>query len=285
MCKFINIFSHNLFASIETNREKRMIKSTTASLVLGIMLVSMPVISNAALIPEGDDRFKSVGEFKLTIFDGPIGTEFTENIYVSSKDWNDNWHYTTIHRDEQSGGTILTEMLALDLFGTSNFIGDIHLRAGTRIDPNPGHPGQLPIDPGIPVQEGATYGAIENIVQDPNDWRFISGDSFFDIFFEIDLLDLTGIVYNTVPYRVEAKILCLPPIGRQCFENNIGYVPPEPVNLYYRIGDLNDPNDPVIGQLSAASAHHLPIPEPNLFILLSAGLALFGWQHRRKPLV
>ena len=72
----------------------------------------------------------------------------------------------------------------------------------------------------VPVTTGPSLGRIENVVQDPLDpgfpsgapLSFFSGDSFFDIFFEIDVAGIT--LFNANPARLEANdISSLPPIG------------------------------------------------------------------------
>lgn len=57
---------------------------------------------------------------------------------------------------------------------------------------------------------------------------------------------------------------------------------------------LGNPNNPdckwrgdfnTVGVVEHKGPHPRVVPEPTTFMLLSAGLALFGWQHRRKSLV
>ncbi len=93
-----------------------------------------------------------------------------------------------------SGADIGTEMIALELSGNSPMLGPILLRES-------------------PTQ--ASTGAIVNVLAD-GAGNFLSGDSFFDVFAEIELANIPdfGIIKTKVPHRVVANgITALPPVG------------------------------------------------------------------------
>lgn len=260
--------------------EGEMIKQTFMRLVLGGLFALSFTSVPASPIVAGDDVIpNSVGAFTLTIFDPFFPGGFTEKIDLMSS------AAQIVHRDAQVGTTIDTEIVSLDLVGASVNVGPVTVRVGDRNDGFGGDHPQHPVPAGAPVQEGPSLGQITNVVQNPGDpgfgsgdpSSFVSGDSFFDVFFEIDTAGMT--FYNRDAFRLEATIFCLPPIGSGCFGPNAYRLVGPPVDLFIRQGPNNTTGDPLVGMVGSASDHHTPIPEPVTFALMALGLA--GMRLRR----
>ncbi len=248
---------------------------TALALLVGLQQVQ------GALIVAGDDQFSSVARHTLLIYANVLAPG--DPGFVETIDMNSAGNPATIHRDQQTATTIATEIVSLDLFGVSLGLGGaaVHLRAGDRVDDWTGHP-----DPaGTAVQMGPSLGAIENVQQNESDpgfdigdpSSFQSGDSFFDIFFEIDVAGMT--LYNKDALRMEATIYSLPPIG-------FTYLLQNSVDLYLIASEdgLIDDFDPLVGQLLGAT--HTPTPEPSTLLiwsLLGMGWASVRvWRRRRR---
>jgi PEP-CTERM motif len=175
-----------------------------------------------------------------------------------------------IHRDAQVGTTINTEIRDLTFMGQSS-LGPITVRVG---DANTNING--------PVQFSGTHGHISQVFSTgtgPLDFHF--GNSFFDVFFEVDVAGMT--LYNTQQHVLNAPgITALPPIGDEHFP----FGSPPSVPLYLRVGTTIDPgNDPAVG---IASGSHLLLPydptitpEPSSLVLIGIGcLGLLGYRRR-----
>ena len=93
-------------------------------------------------------------------------------------------------------------------------------------------------------------------------------DSFFDIFFEIDILALGMTLHNTTAFLLAALILEVPPLS-------INYVHPlpDPVLLF------NVQGEPVAQLINAV---HTPVPEPATLAMFAIGLAGLGFMMRRR---
>jgi len=96
-------------------------------------------------------------------------------------------------------------------------------------------------------------------------------DSFFDVFFEIDIPDSELTLYNKEPHRMGAVVEYFPPLG-------FTYVlAGGPIPLYDKDTD----------ELSAemVSSQHTPIPEPASVVvwglLAALGISL-GWRRRKR---
>ena len=223
-------------------------------------LMCAPMTANANEIVAGDDYFASIGAFTLEIFEPFFPGGFIEVILLNSEGT-----LAMVHRDMQVGdnpGTIDTEIVSLDLFGVSANVGPVHLRVGDRVDSHSGHPVGPGPEPFAPVQFSPTLGQIQNVQtaggsDQPS--AFISGDSFFDVFFEIDAGGMT--FYNRDPFILEAEIFSLPPLGTS-------YYPWEDVDLFLMYSGMPDPGDPLVGRISSASSHHTPVPDPASTVLL-----------------
>ena len=218
--------------------------------------------AKAAPIVAGEDRFSSAAVDALMI-GGVFGEFLADSQGIPG----------ILLRELQVGTTIGQELVSLDLFGPDPFRPgeSVHIRVGA--------------GNASPVLAGGTFGRIENIVLDSTDpgfavgspTSFESGDSFFDVFFEVDTV--VGTVYNKDPLRLEARISDLPPIGTP-------FTDPNQVDLYLRVGA--DPNlDPLVGRhLDFIWTVTAPIPEPTaLSIWCVIGMAgiCFGRWRRRKP--
>jgi hypothetical protein len=94
---------------------------------------------------------------------------------------------TTVHRAGAVGATIATEIIAMNLTG-----GGMTLKAGTQT---------FQINPAVPP----TIGQVAELAGDDT-----TADSFFDVFFEIDLGGGQK-VYNQAALRLATTIKCAPP--------------------------------------------------------------------------
>lgn len=227
------------------------------TLVVGVTSLVLPSVKViAAPIGAGDDVFNSEGEITILTFANPFGIPvfLPETISLDSMGM-----LGTVHRDDQMSTTIDTEIISMDLFGNSANVGAVHVRVGT--------------GNGVAL---ASIGQITNVVQDPLDPGFAdglpssfqSGDSFFDVFYEIDVGGIT--LFNTIPHRLGPEtIFELPPIG-------IDYLSPGSLNLFVK----GDATMTVVGQIS--DIRHTPVPEPSTYALFAFGLGALGIAHRRK---
>jgi hypothetical protein len=178
-----------------------------------------------------------------------------------------------IHRqtENQATMTIDTEIEDLTLTGPSP-VGPIQVRIGINnsIDPVP-----LP-----------TLGVISQVISTggPNREDFIFGNSFFDVFFEVDIPTLGMTLYNRQtgllgddPHHLTAPgITELPPNGSEHFP----FGAPPFVNLYWQQNPLmRQPSDPRVG--IAFGTHKVFIPEPSSVALFGLGcLGLIGCCRR-----
>lgn len=200
---------------------------------------------NGDPIPAGDDPFSSTGELTLTVNDPFFPGGFTETISFDSMGSNG-----MLHRDAQVGdnpGTIDTEIVALTLTGNSGFVGPATVRIGQ----------------GAGVQAGASTGQITDVMTQPGSSdpsAFLSGNSFFDVFFEVDLGG--NIFYNKTPISAG-------PVAIDNLPIRATYADPGAVDLFLRIGAANGPFDPNVGSISNLSV--VVVPEPS-----SLGLLTFG---------
>ena len=106
-------------------------------------------------------------------------------------------------------------------------------------------------------------GGIDEQVGDPT-----LADSFFDVFFEIQVGGLT--LHNNLAEVVEAVIREIPPIGST-------YIAPQAVALF-------DENDDQVGVL-LAGVSHTPTPEASAFVcwsIIFGGCGTYGLRRRRK---
>lgn len=230
--------------------------------IVGVLYLALSLGEvTASPIEAGYDVFPSIGMIEITTLPNSLGIPiFTETISLKSTTTQ-----AIVHRDEQVGNVIDTELVSLDLFGSSINLGPLHVRVGT--------------GNAIPVSMGPSLGRIENVVQDLLDpgfstgdpSSFFSGDSFFDVFFEIDVAGVT--IFNAIPARIEASIEEIPPIGAE----------------YVKIGSLfgwiigQDPltDAPII---EIVNVTHTPIPEPTTMLLFGSGLIGLAAGARRKCL-
>jgi hypothetical protein len=152
---------------------------------------------------------------------------------------------TTIQRgpigDTEPNGLddVQTEIIQLDLTGVSPLLGPVVVR-------------QSP--------QRRSLGAIEeqeNRIQGPLDFP---AESFFDVFFEIELPDAGLVLHNTDPFRLECKIDEIPPI--LCF-----YQPPvpDPIELYNEAG---------VKIATIVHGLHIPLPPKKVLIV---------FRNRPKP--
>jgi hypothetical protein len=230
-------------------------------LVASALFVTLCQRQVTAGVLAGEDNFPSIGQMNVMVFDPPYPGGFTELIALNSLDPFLVNHPTHVHRDAQIGSVINTEMISLDLYGTSVNVGAIHVRAG--------------VNSGV---SNASLGQITNVVSSGT--TFISGDSFFDVFVEIDIPSFGVTLFNQTPVHMVANgITILPPIGfdYQNFDTTL---------LYVKGGGPN-PVAKLFPQTNGGAAEsHQPTPEPtSLAIWSSIGLLGLVAARRRKQKV
>lgn len=200
-------------------------------------------ITNGEFPAPGCDSFQSGGQVNIELAAG--GEPFTVTLngpttIVRETAPQDVTAYPPAGRALPAGPSgngldeVETEMIQLDLQGLTSMFGTVHVhQSPTR----------------------ATHGLFEEQVDDTPGEMDFPADSFFDVFFEIDI---TGVdtVYNQDPMRLECVINEIPPL--LCL-----YQPPidDPIELYRQDND----------QLFAYIVHaaHVPIPLGEVFIVFT----------------
>ena len=231
----------------------------TLLIVAGVIVVLGGAMgAKAEPIIAGDDVLHgSYGKMTISIFDSFFPGGFVETVQLSQVG------DAIIHRNAQVGATIDTEIVSLNLVGMS-LLGPVIARVGAANG----------------VVEGGSFGQITDVVQDPLDPGFATGDpssfefgtSFFDVFFELDVF--FGTVYNTTPHQLGPVVITeLPPLQTE-------YVSPLAFPLFLDIGVLGDHSDDI--QIGEASALHHTTPVPGAFLMGAIGLGMVGWMKRRK---
>jgi hypothetical protein len=139
-------------------------------------------------IPAGDDLFPSTAKLVVEPLQSP-GPPFVLRLSDAGLP------PTLVRRQPQSGDTIQTEMLSMQLTGNHPFTGPVTVRAGSSF--------------GLPPSTGE----IRRVRQDPSSCELTSGDSFFDVFVELEVPALGELWVNeaTQPLRVERRLTHLPP--------------------------------------------------------------------------
>ena len=132
----------------------------------------------------GEDTFPSGGSITLL----PPVVPAPEIVILSSAGLPD----AIVTRQQQSGDVIETEMVSLELTGTSPSGIPVSVKVGSSF--------------GLP----ASRGEITNIVRDA-DGGFKSGDSFFDVFFEVEVGGISASNEEAVHLEASAPITSLPP--------------------------------------------------------------------------
>lgn len=110
----------------------------------------------------GLDEFPSQGQVNVTLDNVPGRGQVTEDIEVSSEGLPD----AQVQRGALQDSTIPTEITAMQLQGQSPTLGPVHVTVGR--------------DYGLQPSQGQ----VQNVELD-KDGHLFSGDSFFDVFFEI----------------------------------------------------------------------------------------------------
>ena len=136
----------------------------------------------------GLDTFPSGGSITLNFDVDNDGDPDPEVVTLSSPAGSN----AIIVRRQQSGDVIETEMVSLSLAGNSSFVGPVRVRVGSSF--------------GLP----ASTGQITNVVRDANG-GFASGDSFFDVFFEVEVGGNMARNDEAVRLEASAPITSLPP--------------------------------------------------------------------------
>lgn len=235
----------------------------------GAMLCVVTCLASAQATPAlggivvgGVDAINSsTSQFDIEIFDPFFPGGLTESLTLTSGPFN-------IIRQQQQGtgdgaptSFIDTEIQSLSLVGNSPSLGPMTVRIGA----------------GNGVLQGQTLGRVENVVSNPpgvpvlvGPDDFVSGDSFFDVFFEIDVAGQT--FYNRTPHRLEAAITELPPNGSTHF-------PPALVDIFVRVGGTNQLTDPVVGRVGGT--HTVSVPEPSALSYLVLSGAIVAFRRRR----
>jgi hypothetical protein len=137
-------------------------------------------------IPAGTDIFPSTAKLVLDIL---IDTGEPFVVRLSSADLPDS----VVQRQPQVGDTMDVELVSGQMGGFHPRTGGIEVRIGS--------------DFGLPP----TFGQLTNIVQDPASCDLVHADSFFDVFFEINVFGLGETWAPVQPLHLESKLKRLPP--------------------------------------------------------------------------
>jgi hypothetical protein len=134
--------------------------------------------------------------------------------------------------DQDGLDDVQTEIVQLDLTGTSSLLGPVEVR----------------LSPDTP-----SLGAFEDQENDIPGAIDFPADSFFDVFFEIALPERALTLHNEDPFRIECKIEGIPPLG--CF-----YQPPvpDPIELF---------NDDGLKIATIVHGLHVPLPPNEVLIV------------------
>lgn len=196
--------------------------------------------------PAGTDSFQSSATFSGNAF-GMTFTNLTLNgpttVYRGAGQVTPAAHYFD------------TEMVSLQLSNGVNGPGAITVTAGDGV-------GNL-------LNDGLLYSPGRVTEQAGNPFL---ADSFFDVFFELDIDTGSGILQAWGTENMGATGLpSVPP------PNGTAYMNPQIIPLYDNPQQIGQP----VGQLNAAT-HTVMVPEADTYALLLAGLGLLGFMARRR---
>ncbi|WP_046061047.1 PEP-CTERM sorting domain-containing protein [Methylotuvimicrobium alcaliphilum] len=307
-------FYHSYLSSTQVFRDLKYF-----ALPFALVATLLSTDSNAAAIWQQPfdikDSFNSIGIKELdiggqrVIFEGTGPTQVIRDcVYLGEKS---DCYQTPF---EQNGlDTIMTEMVSLHLVGkTMGFHTEIRVGEGWSFFDDLIFTDLIGLD--------HSRGQIQDLAGLPDGNIDFPANSIFDIFFDVwidfnndgivdvgevvsnDVRDLSGdSILDSYALRMFAEIEDVPPpkwtqyicsgkvsaldpsIGT--FDAVVEEACPPPLDLFFINPDRTEITsaDLDLPSVFAIDAKHI-VPEPTTFMLLSAGLALFGWQHRRKPL-
>jgi hypothetical protein len=135
-------------------------------------------------IPAGTDAFPSTA--MLVMEDLTQATTPRGIVRLSSAGMPD----TLVSRQQQVGPTIQTEILSLELTGSHPLMGPISVHLNPLM---------------------SSMGQIQNVDMDPATCAFMSGDSFFDVFFDVELPALGETWTTNSPIHLTRQIHSIPP--------------------------------------------------------------------------
>jgi len=204
-------------------------------------------------IPAGLDIFPSTAKLVLQLTDAS-GPPFV--VRLSSTNAPD----AVVQRGSQSGRTVQTEILSMDLSGFHPSIGRVVVRTQAA---------------------QPSLGQLTNIVQDPVTCELISTDSFFDVIVDIQLPDLGETWSCDRPLHLEAQLDSLPPRDARYenpFVDPVNLIGPGPGFCAFTgatcfgdidcpdAGDSCVPGPPVIKGQILYEVHHVdpPFPPPGI---------------------
>ncbi|QEH35188.1 hypothetical protein OJF2_37350 [Aquisphaera giovannonii] len=234
--------------------------SRACLLLLAALPMCLPASARAAPIVAGDTTFHGTAVQDVTILGGTAfnpGPEFT--LYGLS-----GVGYFTIHRQAQVGSTI--EFAGGDSLFSGSYAGLGSYTFGT----------------GAPLGGGSFHGMIENVVQDPTDPGFASGDpssfasgdytAYLDRFL-FKLADGTILETGGV-YALAATLDGLPPRTATTLQGSATDRNP----IYY-----GDPaNGFLVGYTTNGAIYVSAVPEPSAFCLGGIAMAAVGLSLARS---
>lgn len=198
-------------------------------------------------VTEGTYVMNVDGDFYTTVY-GIGASSFVASGQIMV--WYDDARDTPDPLDPGHSNHVDVEIVSMNLTGNAPGVGPVALRSGDSVA-NGMSDGPL-----------FTGGTIIEATDDPS-----LADSFFDIFFEVEISAYALTIFNKQPLQVSGRIDRIPPVG-------FAYVSLGAVELY----DAANPDGPAVARMDNA----VYTPEPSTLALVGlGGLRLLARRRRR----